>query len=207
LLHDKLDPEQSVVVNLSDIASLTGRHNWQNAAFAYAACKLFGLSLREIEKGLRTFPGLRHRLQLVATIHGVRFINDSKATNADATSHALAPFNNIYWILGGKPKEGGIASLEAFAPNIAHAFLIGEAEEAFSKTLTGRVAYTRSGTLARAFEAAAEKAFEEKKPGAVVLLSPACASFDQWKSFEERGDAFCTLAEKLLEQVMTGKRK
>ncbi len=206
MLRDKMDMEHPAVVNLGNITHLTGRHNWQNAAFAYAACKLYGLSTRDIEKGLRTFPGLRHRLQVAATLHGVRFINDSKATNADATSHALAPFADIYWIAGGKPKEGGIASLTRFFPHVIHAYLIGEAEEQFAKTLEGQVPYTRCGTLARAFEMATEKAFTDRKPGAVVLLSPACASFDQWKNFEERGDAFCTLAEKLLDRIVLGKR-
>jgi UDP-N-acetylmuramoylalanine--D-glutamate ligase len=206
MLHDKLEPENPAVFNLHDISPLTGRHNWQNGAFAYAACKLAGLSVREIEKGFKSFPGLRHRLQFVAAIHGVRFINDSKATNADAASHALAPFNNIYWIAGGRPKEGGIVSLEPFFPNIAHAFLIGEAERQFAATLEGRVPYTRCQTLAKAFEAATEKAFAERRPGAVVLLSPACASWDQWKNFEERGDAFCTMAEKLLDKVVGGKK-
>lgn len=206
-LYDKTDPARPIVVRLHDIANLTGRHNWQNAAFAYAACKLYGLTTREIEKGLQSFPGLRHRLQLVATLHGVRFINDSKATNADATSHALAPFSNIYWIAGGKAKEGGITTLDSYFPNVTHAFLIGDAQEEFGRTLEGKVPYTLCGTLAKAVEAAAAKAFEERKQNAVVLLSPACASFDQWKSFEERGDAFCAMTEKLLESIIKGKRK
>ena len=206
ILRDKLEPEHASLVNLYDIPNLTGRHNWQNAAFAYGACKLYGLAPREIEKGLRSFPGLRHRLQLVATIHGTRFINDSKATNADATSHALAPFNNIYWIAGGRAKEGGIETLAPYFESIAHAFLIGEAEAQFARTLEGKVPYTLCQTLDKAFEAAAQKAFDERKSGAVVLLSPACASWDQWKNFEERGDAFCMMAEKLLDRVVGGKR-
>ncbi len=206
LLHDKLDPESPASVKLYDIVNLTGRHNWQNAAFAYAACKLYGLATREIEKGLRSYPGLRHRLQMVSTIQGVRFINDSKATNASATSYALAPFSNIYWIAGGKAKEGGIDSLTAYFNSIAHAFLIGEAEEEFAETLEGKVPYTRCGTLAAAFAAASEKAFADRKLNSVVLLSPACASFDQWKSFEERGDAFCKMTEKLLDKVVLGKK-
>lgn len=205
MLHDKIDPGNTVLVPLTEIQNLTGRHNWQNAAFAYAACKTAGLAPRDIEKGLQSFPGLRHRLQQVATIHGVRFINDSKATNADAASHALAPFTHIYWIAGGKPKDGGIETLTEYFPAIAHAFLIGEAEESFARTLEGKVPYTRCGTLKTAFEAAFKLAFDERKPGAVVLLSPACASFDQWKSFEHRGDAFCDLVDGLLEKVM-GKR-
>lgn len=205
ILHDKLS-EQHAIVNLYDIPALTGRHNWQNAAFAYAACKLFGLTTQEIEKALRSFPGLRHRMQLVATIHGIGFINDSKATNADATSHALAPFNHIYWIAGGRSKEGGINSLQPFFSNVAHAFLIGEAQEQFAVTLEGKVPYSRCHTLAKAFEAAAQKAFDDRQPGAVVLLSPACASWDQWKSFEARGDAFCEMVEQLLDEVIKGKR-
>jgi len=206
VLQDKLDPDQPAVVTLYDVVNLPGRHNWQNAAFAYTACKLYGLSTRDIEKGLRSFPGLRHRLQLVSTIHGVRFINDSKATNADATANALAPFTNIYWIAGGKPKAGGIYALAGFAPNIAHAFLIGEAEEEFAQALEGNTPYTRCGTLAKAFEEATKRAFAEHKTGAVILLSPACASFDQWTSFEERGDAFCTMVENLLDSVVSGKK-
>jgi UDP-N-acetylmuramoylalanine--D-glutamate ligase len=206
VLHDKLDPEQHAIFKLNEISPLTGRHNWQNAAFAYAACKLHGLSVRDIEKGFKSFPGLRHRLQFVASIHGVRFINDSKATNAEAASHALAPFNNIYWIAGGRSKAGGIVSLDPLFPNIAHAFLIGEAEQQFAVTLEKRVPYTRCQTLANAFAAAVERAFAEKRQNAVVLLSPACASWDQWKSFEERGDAFCAMTEALLDKIVGGKR-
>lgn len=206
MLHDKIDPKNPQMLKVSDIINLTGRHNWQNAAFAYTACKLYGVAPRDIEKGLHSFPGLRHRLQLVATIHGVRFINDSKATNADATSNALAPYANIYWILGGKPKAGGIHSLGKYFDSINHAFLIGEAEEEFAKALEGHVPYTRCGTLVKAFEAATEKAFAERKQNAVVLLSPACASFDQWKNFEERGDAFCSMVEELLDKVVLGRK-
>ena len=206
VLHDKCDPENQLTVKLFDIVNLTGKHNWQNAAFAYAACKSFSVSPKDIEKGLRTFPGLRHRLQFVATIHGVRFINDSKATNADATSYALLPFTNIYWIAGGKPKEGGISSLSHSFNSIVHAFLIGEAEEEFAKELDGKVQYTKCGTLANAVAAAAGRAFADRKQNAVVLFSPACASFDQWKNFEERGDAFCTLVENILDKVVLGKK-
>lgn len=206
MLHDRLAEGQEAFIDLQGIPSLTGRHNWQNAAFAYAACRLHGLSPVNVEKGLRSFPGLRHRLQIVSTIHGVRFINDSKATNADATSNALAPFTHIYWIAGGKAKEGGIASLQPYFPHLAHVFLIGEAESQFAHTLGGQVPFTRCGTLANAFNAASEMAFAERKQGAVVLLSPACASFDQWKSFEERGDAFCIMVERLLDGIVKGKR-
>jgi len=188
----------STEYNLTSIATLTGRHNWQNAAAAYAAARSCGVSPDKIYEAMKTFGGLRHRLQMVATINGVRFINDSKATNADATANALAPYDTIYWIAGGKPKEGGIKTLEIFFPKVAHAFLIGEAEDDFANTLHGHASYTRCGTLKVAVEKAAAMAFAEKRPGAVVLLSPACASFDQWKSFEERGDAFCDMVGELV---------
>lgn len=188
ILHDA-----GLRIDLRNINSLTGRHNWQNAVAAYAACRALGLAPAEIEAGMRSFPGLPHRMEQVAVVNGVRFVNDSKGTNADATANALAAYDRIYWILGGKPKEGGIESLAEYFPKIAHAFLIGQAAESFARALEGRVPYTQCGTLARAFEAAAGMAVKES----VVLLSPACASWDQWKSFEERGDAFRAMAHRL----------
>lgn len=179
--------------DISKIISLTGKHNWQNAAAAYAVCRAVGVASDRIYTAMKSFGGLRHRLQLVATINGVRFVNDSKATNADATQNALAPYNNIYWILGGKAKAGGISSLGEYFPKITHAFLIGEAAEEFAGTLDGKVPYTHCGTL----DVAVAKAAETAKSGGVVLLSPACASFDQFKSFEHRGDVFCELVEQL----------
>ncbi|MDX2113337.1 MAG: UDP-N-acetylmuramoyl-L-alanine--D-glutamate ligase [Alphaproteobacteria bacterium] len=196
-LFDTSFSRHSPLGTLHAVTSLTGRHNWQNAAAAYAACRASGVAPDVIIAAMKTFPGLRHRLQLVAEIGGVRFINDSKATNADATSNALAPYDSIYWILGGKPKEGGIVSLTEYFPKIRHAFLIGEAADAFARTLEGKVPYTHSVTLEAATKQAAALAWREKKPQAVVLLSPACASFDQWKSFEQRGDAFCGYVEAL----------
>jgi UDP-N-acetylmuramoylalanine--D-glutamate ligase len=183
--------------SLTHIATLTGRHNWQNAAVAYATCRACGVAADVIYKAMQSFSGLRHRLQLAGTIGNVRFINDSKATNADATANALAPYNEIYWIAGGKPKAGGISTLDDYFPNIIHAFLIGAAEEEFAQTLSGRVPYTRCGTLNEAVKQAAEMAFAQGRKNAVVLLSPACASFDQFKSFEQRGDIFCQLIDEL----------
>jgi UDP-N-acetylmuramoylalanine--D-glutamate ligase len=203
VLHDV---DMGLSFTISGIVTLTGAHNWQNAAVAYAVAKSLGVQPGVIFTAMQSFGGLRHRLQQVAVINGVRFINDSKATNADATRHALAPYDAIYWIAGGKAKAGGIESLEALFPNVSHAFLIGAAEDDFAQTLEGKVAFTRCGTLAKAVAAAAEMAFAEGKQGAVVLLSPACASFDQWKSFEERGDAFCTQVEALARDVDGGKR-
>jgi len=194
ILHDVGNQRQ---FDLRSIVTLTGAHNWQNAAIAYATALACGVMPDAIYAAMQSFAGLRHRLQLVASVHGVRFINDSKATNADATQHALAPYDAIYWIAGGKAKAGGVESLSAFFPKVAHAFLIGASEADFAATLEGKVAYTLCGTLAEAFRLAAAMAFADKKKDAVVLLSPACASFDQWKSFEERGDAFCAQAEAL----------
>jgi UDP-N-acetylmuramoylalanine--D-glutamate ligase len=196
VLHDKIGSKEATYA-IASIATLTGRHNWQNAAVAYAAARACGVAPNAIYAAMKSFAGLRHRLQLAATINDVRFINDSKATNADATSNALAPYDTIYWIAGGKPKAGGIASLSEYFPHIVHAFLIGAAEEEFAQTLQGKVPFTRSGDLKTALKQAADKAFAEHKKNAVVLLSPACASFDQWKSFEERGDAFCDLVHAL----------
>ncbi|MBV8939438.1 MAG: UDP-N-acetylmuramoyl-L-alanine--D-glutamate ligase [Alphaproteobacteria bacterium] len=177
-------------IDLREISTLTGRHNWQNAAVAYAAVHALGVPHQAIADALRSFPGLSHRMELVDEVRGIRFVNDSKATNAEATANALAAYDAIYWILGGKPKAGGIEALTDFFPRIRHAFLIGEASEAFAKTLDGRVEHTRCGTLDVAVQHAAAMALAHAAPQAVVLLSPACASFDQFRNFEERGEKF-----------------
>lgn len=140
-------------------------------------------------KAIATFPGLAHRQELVADIDGCRFINDSKATNADATARALACNDDIIWIAGGRAKAGGIDALAPFFSRIRHAFLIGEAAGDFAKTLDGQVPYTLSDELAAAVAGAAELALSGPQPS-VVLLSPACASFDQFPDFEARGEAF-----------------
>jgi UDP-N-acetylmuramoylalanine--D-glutamate ligase len=178
------------VMDLRRAATLPGAHNWQNAAAAYAACRALGLEEEAIVAGLKSYPGLAHRQELIATVDGVSFINDSKATNADAAAKALACYEPIYWILGGRPKETGLAGLEPFYGRVAHAFLIGEAAPAFAQALAGKVPATQCGTLGAAVTAAAAMARDERRAGAVVLLSPACASFDQFANFEERGEAF-----------------
>jgi UDP-N-acetylmuramoylalanine--D-glutamate ligase len=178
------------VATLEDIGSLRGQHNAQNALAAIAACMKVGLSLREIQSGLDSFPGLAHRMEQVGRRKHVLFVNDSKATNADAAAPALSSFGRIYWIAGGLPKEGGIESLRSFFPRIAKAYLIGEAAPGFSATLGETVPYEISGTLEAAVEHAAEDAARDEAEEAVVLLSPACASFDQFKNFEVRGEAF-----------------
>ncbi len=190
MLIDDMAGAAARVLDLGGLARLPGRHNWQNAAAAYAAARCLGIPPAAIATAFASFPGLAHRQELIATLDGVRYVNDSKATNADATAKALACYDDICWIAGGLPKEGGIAALAPFFPRLRHAFLIGEASDAFAATLEGQVAYRRCGTLAAAVPAARDAALAEGKPGAVVLLSPACASFDQFANFEERGEAF-----------------
>lgn len=185
------------VIDLTAVATLPGEHNWQNAAACYAACRAVGLAPAAIAAGLGTYPGLAHRQELIATIAAIRYVNDSKATNADAAGKALACYDPIYWILGGRPKAGGLAGLEPYYRRVVHAYLIGEAAAAFAGQLEGRVPATRCGTLERALEAAHERAQAEQRRGGVVLLSPACASFDQFANFEARGELFRTLVERL----------
>jgi UDP-N-acetylmuramoylalanine--D-glutamate ligase len=189
-LVDAMAPQPLRVLDLALAERLPGSHNWQNAAAAYAAARAIGVASEEAVKAIRSFPGLAHRQELVATIDGVRFINDSKATNADAAEKALACYEAIYWIAGGLPKAGGITSLAPYFGRLRHAFLIGTATEEFAATLGDRVPLTRCGDLATSVVAAAEHARRDGALGAVVLLSPACASYDQFLHFEARGDAF-----------------
>jgi UDP-N-acetylmuramoylalanine--D-glutamate ligase len=178
------------IARLDDIGSLRGLHNAQNAACAAAAVLALGLDAATIQKGLRSFPGLAHRMEQVGRQGPVLFVNDSKATNADSSAQALACFDDIFWIAGGKPKTGGITSLAGFFPRIRKAYLIGEAADDFARTLDGKVAYEKTGTLDRAVAAAARDAAASGSKAPVVLLSPACASFDQYRNFEVRGDRF-----------------
>jgi UDP-N-acetylmuramoylalanine--D-glutamate ligase len=189
-LMEAIDGRYSRIAFLDGIGSLRGQHNAQNALAAVAACLKVGLDLGEIQSGLESFPGLAHRMEQVGRKGNVLFVNDSKATNADASAPALSSFPRIYWIAGGLPKEGGIEPLRSYFGRIAKAYLIGEAAPAFSATLGEAVPYEISGTLAAAVEHAARDAAEDAAGEAVVLLSPACASFDQFRNFEIRGDAF-----------------
>jgi UDP-N-acetylmuramoylalanine--D-glutamate ligase len=185
------------VARLNSIATLRGRHNAQNAACAVAAALALGIDRPMIQAGLRSFPGLTHRMEEVGRKGQVLFINDSKATNADSAAQALACFDNIFWIAGGKPKTGGIEQLSAYFPRIRKAYLIGAAAAEFAKTLAGKVDHVMAGTLERAVEEAARDALASGLDHAVVLLSPACASFDQFDNFEARGTAFGSLVRKL----------
>jgi UDP-N-acetylmuramoylalanine--D-glutamate ligase len=189
-LIDATGEQPERVLDLAEAERLPGSHNAQNAAAAYAAARALGIEREPAAAAIRSFPGLAHRQELVGVIGGVRYINDSKATNADATEKALACYDAIYWILGGLPKAGGITSLTPYFARVRHAYLIGAATEEFAETLGDIVPFTRSGELAAALAAAHADAQRDKVQGAVVLLSPACASYDQFPNFEVRGDRF-----------------
>ena len=188
---------RSEVARLGGIGSLRGQHNAQNAACAAAATLAIGVKQDVLQQGLRSFPGLAHRMEQVGRRGHVLFVNDSKGTNADATAHALSSFADIFWITGGKPKAGGITSLEGFFPRIRKAYLIGEAAAEFAGTLGNKVPHAMSGTLEVAVAQAAADAEASGLTDAVVLLSPACASFDQFRNFEIRGARFRDLVQAL----------
>jgi len=186
------------VADLSGIGSLRGSHNAQNAMAAFAMCSTLGLSDEAIREGLRSFPGLAHRMEEIGRKGRVLFVNDSKATNADSSARALASFEDIFWIAGGRPKEGGIATLAEYFPRIRKAYLIGEAAADFARTLEGKTPFEMAGTLDRALTLAARDAAASNCAEPVVLLSPACASFDQFPNFEVRGDTFRTLVKAMI---------
>jgi len=191
VLEDRQGGRLVASIDLRDMRALRGRHNWQNACASYAAASALGVGAEAIARGMASFPGLAHRMEEVGRLGPVLFVNDSKATNADAAARALSSFDPIYWILGGRAKSDGIDALEPYFPRIAHAYLVGEAAPAFSRVLDGRAGWTDCGTIERAVAAAAKDAEAQGRKGAVVLLSPACASFDQYPNFEVRGEVFC----------------
>lgn len=175
---------------------LRGAHNLQNVAAAFAAARLLGCGGDALLGALAGFAGLPHRMEEVARVEGVLFVNDSKATNPDAAARSLASFEAIHWIAGGRPKPGGFASLLDATRAVRAGYFIGEAEEDLARTFAGRFPVHRCGTLA----AAVDRAFAAARgdgPGAVVLLAPACASFDQFRDFEDRGDRFRELVRAL----------
>ncbi|QZD94838.1 UDP-N-acetylmuramoyl-L-alanine--D-glutamate ligase [Qipengyuania gelatinilytica] len=177
----------------ADWPSLSGPHNAENAGAAMSACAWLGLSVEQIEEGLRTYGGLPHRMERVADISGVAYVNDSKGTNTAASAPALAAFENIHWILGGLAKEPGLGECEAELGHVKAAYTVGKAGPDFAAQLEGRVPLEQCETLDRAVASAAAKA----EAGDTVLLSPACASFDQYQDFEKRGDHFRELVEGL----------
>ncbi len=202
---DSLSGRSDTVADLGAAQALQGKHNAQNAAAAFAATSAFGVDHRIIAQAMTTFAGLPHRLERAGTIEGVRFVNDSKATNANAAAQALAVYPRVYWIAGGVAKEGGIEDLAQFYPRIAKAYLIGQSAGDFSDALRGKVAVAMAGNMEAAVKLAFTDAKTSGEPHPVVLLSPACASFDQFKSYEDRGDQFKKFVAALSDGA-TGKR-
>ncbi|WP_421930930.1 UDP-N-acetylmuramoyl-L-alanine--D-glutamate ligase [Phenylobacterium sp.] len=205
LLYDATGERAVEVADLLRARSLPGRHNWQNAAAAYSAARGLGISAEDAAEGLMSFPGLAHRMETVGQLGRVRFVNDSKATNTDAARQAMSSYPKFYWIAGGQPKTGGIDALADLFPKIETAYLIGEASEAFEETLKGKAPTVACGTM----EVAVAKAYADaaaKGQDAVVLLSPACASFDQFADFEARGEAFRAAVQALTAPAAKGAR-
>jgi UDP-N-acetylmuramoylalanine--D-glutamate ligase len=201
------DGHSAPVADVDGLATLRGRHNARNVMAALATMKALGVAFKDATRALKSFPGLAHRLELVGHRGRTLFINDSKATNVEAAAVALASFEgDIFWILGGRAKEGGLADLKRFFPRIARAYLIGEAEQAFEAELEGKVDTVRCGALAKALDRAAADAEASGAEGPVVLLAPACASFDQFPNFEARGTEFRELAMALPGFVALGGR-
>jgi UDP-N-acetylmuramoylalanine--D-glutamate ligase len=201
LLYDETAGAGGPVIDLRGAPNLPGTHNWQNAAAAYAAAHAAGASPEAISRGLATYPGLPHRQERIAEIKGVTFVNDSKATNGDSAARALACYEAIYWIAGGKPKDDGLGKSLEWLQAVRRAYLIGEAAERFEGELAGKIKSQRSDTLERAVRDAYSDARKENASGAVVLLSPACASFDQFANFEARGEAFRAEVAKLVQEA------
>ncbi len=205
VLYDATGDRVIEVADLVRARSLPGRHNWQNAAAAYAAARALGIPAELAAEGLMTFPGLAHRMETVGARGLVRFVNDSKATNADAARQALSSYPKVYWIAGGRAKSDGIDPLTDLFPRVAKAYLIGEAQDDFARVLDGKAAFVKSGTIDAAVEAAYADA-EASGEDAIVLLSPACASFDQFADFEARGEAFRAAVEGLGAPALKGAR-
>jgi UDP-N-acetylmuramoylalanine--D-glutamate ligase len=189
-LYDDMDGGASEIMSLKGVETLPGSHNLQNTAAAYAAARAICLKSHTIVDGIRSFPGLPHRLQLIDKIDGISYINDSKATNAEAAARALACYRDIYWIAGGRAKESDLSALDPYLSRVRKAFLIGEAADRITAELRGRVETKKCHDLQTALRDARDAALREGIKGAVVLLSPACASFDQFKDFEHRGIEF-----------------
>ena len=203
VLYDATGERVAEVADLDRARSLPGRHNWQNAAAAYAAVRALGISMEDAATGLATFPGLAHRMETVAILNGVRFVNDSKATNADAARQAMSSYPNFYWIAGGRAKQGGVSGLTDLFPRVIKSYLVGEAAEDFAGALAGRAPAMIAGTLDVAVSAAYADALAAGGD-AIILLSPACASFDQFPDFEVRGDAFRAAVVRLSERPLRG---
>jgi len=204
LLYDATGDRALEIADLKRARSLPGRHNWQNAAAAYAAARALGIAPEEAGEHLMSFPGLAHRMETVSQLGRVRFVNDSKATNADAARQAMSSYPKFYWIAGGQPKTGGIDSLSDLFGRVERAYLIGEAAQAFGETLGGKAPVVQAGTMDAAVAAAYADAAASGQD-AIVLLSPAAASFDQFQDFEDRGEAFRRAVQRLAAGAATNR--
>lgn len=198
ILYDARSGRANKIMELSAARRLIGAHNWQNLAFAFAASSHLARDTRNIVAALGEFPGLAHRMEDVGRIGRVRFVNDSKATNAAAAERAISCFQDIFWIAGGRAKEGGIESLSSHFHRIRKAYLVGEAAKTFAATLADRVSYEICQSIELAVAHAATDAARSQAPEPVVLLSPACSSYDQYRDFEQRGDNFRDQVARLL---------
>ncbi|MAK60483.1 MAG: UDP-N-acetylmuramoyl-L-alanine--D-glutamate ligase [Ponticaulis sp.] len=200
VLFDSQNGRATEVGDLSEIKTLPGQHNYQNAAAAYAACRALGVDATVIMDAMASFPGLAHRQEVVGKVGKVNFVNDSKATNGQAAVQALRSYPRVFWIGGGVPKSEGLADVRPYFGHIEKAYLIGEAQAQFSRELGDAVPHLKCGTLRRAVAEALQDARDCDDEDPIVLLSPACASFDQFKDFEDRGDAFKHLVSGLMSE-------
>jgi UDP-N-acetylmuramoylalanine--D-glutamate ligase len=189
MLIDDIDRKGVRAVDLATAPALPGRHNWQNAAAAYTVARTLGIEIDVIAAAMGDFPGLPHRQEKIRTIGRVAYINDSKATNTDSAAQALATYDRIYWLAGGVFKEDSLGAVTQFLPRVREAFLFGESTPKFASWLKGQVLVTECGTMNDALTRAHETA-QKSRDGGVVLLSPACASFDQFRDYEDRGAQF-----------------
>ena len=207
-LVDHLGTLPKDVLNLSLLGSLKGSHNHQNIAASYAAARILSdMSHTTFIDAIQTYKGLPHRQEWVGTKNNIAFINDSKATTLEAATKSLSAFSNVYWIVGGDPKEGSVEldPIRPFFSHIKHVYTIGKSTEAYHALLKDSLPTDAMGTLAKAVK----KAFEDASARggrATILLAPACASYDQYAHFEERGDHFRTLAQKLLKPKKVSKK-
>ena len=197
-LSESRKGRQVASVDLRAVSGLPGAHNHQNACAAYAVARCLGLAPRDIADAFESFAGLPHRSQTVATSAGVRFVNDSKATNVDAAAKALSAFAPIRWICGGLAKEGGLDGLGAGLEHVAKAYVIGREAEAFALDLSALGPKAPQVAVCKTMAAAVAAAAAEAEAGDVVLLAPAAASFDQYDNFEQRGDDFTAQVQKIL---------
>ncbi len=183
---------QTNSIDLTQYDNFVGRHSYQNAASAYAASRVLGLSPRKVAGAMKGFNGLAHRSQKIATFNGITFVNDSKATNVESATMSLNAYNNIRWICGGQQKDGGLSTLNSVTQSVKRAYIIGLEAEAISKQLNCET------VICKDMRKAVEHATKDSSAGDVILLAPAASSFDQYDNFEDRGDDFILQVERVI---------